>query len=170
MTNQPLEINKGVIKHVSVYSDGIYKVHVSVNRYFMVRHDPCLDSFLNKNVQLDLFTPESKTKSDEGEAKKNEGINKAIKNAQKADPGWLEKAKKEFIRFISNQPEGKTFTAEDVRMFTEQNNTLPQPPNTKSWGGVTLSISRMGLIQSVGFVPSKNPAAHKRYTRLYMKK
>ena len=87
---------------------------------------------------------------------RNEGIKKAIDNADDTHERWSEKAYKFLTNWIKTQYE---FMTEDVRIASEKE--IPKPPSNRAWGGIILRAVRAGLVHRVGFSSVKNIKAHR---------
>lgn len=91
----------------------------------------------------------------EGCRRRDDGIKRAVTNAENNTPGWKDFA----LRYIIDLPPGSEFLAEDVRAIAHADG-LPEPPDGRAWGGVIRKARGMGLIEHRGFKPCKNPKSH----------
>jgi len=89
-----------------------------------------------------------------GEQLKEEGMNRALDNANWATEGWGDSA----LSYLIACPMTK-FLAEDIRIWAH-NNGLVKPPHARAWGGVIVRAKKEGLIKFVGYSKVKNPTAH----------
>ena len=87
---------------------------------------------------------------------RNEGIKKAIDNADDTHEKWSDKAYKFLLDYIKSH---KEFMTEELRVDSEKE--IPKPPSNRAWGGIILRASRAGLITRVGFSSVKNVKAHR---------
>ena len=103
---------------------------------------------MSKQLELDLAS-----------VLRDEGINKALANADKQVLNWSEQAFNLFSEYCDlNQ--GKEFMTEDMRWFAEERG-LPPPPDKRAWGGVTRMAMAKKMIVSNGYAPQKAVNAHK---------
>lgn len=103
---------------------------------------------------------ENKTKQTEmnfksGEELRDEGIQKAIDNANEASPSWSEMAFKFLQGFAARN---KEFMAEQVREASLEQ--IPIPPSKRAWGAVIVRAAKCGLITRKGYRKVKNKKAH----------
>lgn len=90
---------------------------------------------------------------------KQAGMLLAEDNANRKISGWSNSAMSYLVGFLSmrgNEP----FLAEDVREYAKAHG-LEDAPSQRAWGGVMTRASRKGIIRSVGFGLTTNPAAHR---------
>lgn len=83
------------------------------------------------------------------------GIKAAEDNANRQYPEWSEKAFNFLVSFSSRV---KTFMIEDVREASK--GFVPEPPNNRVWGGITVRAKKEGIIKRIGYGQVKNANAH----------
>ena len=96
--------------------------------------------------QLDLF---------KSERLREDGITRAIENAERKSDNWMEKA----VQFVVRFPKDR-FMTEDVRVWSHENG-LPIPPSARSWGAVIRAAEKLGVVRRVGYGSVSNPKAHR---------
>lgn len=75
-------------------------------------------------------------------------------------PSWKDLALDKVLDFIGGKSMVETFFGTDVREFAHANG-LPQPEDTRAWGGVMKRAEKAGLVKHAGYGLSPNPASHK---------
>jgi len=93
-----------------------------------------------------------------GKILKNIGIKTAVKNANKKQKSWADKAYFILETFVKEHK--GSFMCEDVRAYAEKTTELTSPPSKRAWGGVMVRAKAKGLITSVGYNKVTNPKAH----------
>jgi hypothetical protein len=91
----------------------------------------------------------------QGIKNKNNGIEKALENANKNNENWSKNAYSFLLHYLKNQ---KTFMAEDVRIASF--GVVSIPPSNRAWGAIFVMAKKNQLIRSIGFAKVKNPKAH----------
>jgi len=98
--------------------------------------------------ELDLFT---------GVQLRDEGIERTLTHADRVIENWQEKAYKFLLRYVDNNKDYQ-FMAEDIRK--ESDGIVPEPPNSRAWGGIIVRAAKAGIIKRVGYKKVKNSKAH----------
>lgn len=87
---------------------------------------------------------------------RDKGIEKAIKNANRAHDNWGDKVYallKDFVHRYSGP-----FLLEDFRASIA--GLIPEPPHKRAYGSVAAKAARLGLITRVGYAQVKNVNSH----------
>lgn len=92
-------------------------------------------------------------------------MKRAVDHANRVYQGWSAIATSFLMQFIHKK---ETFMTEDLRAASE--GIVPEPPHTRAWGSVVNKAARAGVIERVGFAPTKNPTAHKAPVGVWRKK
>jgi hypothetical protein len=92
-----------------------------------------------------------------GYEKQIQGIKKAIDHAEMVHQNWSIQAMNLLFQFCQKQR--MPFMTEEFRKFCIEKE-LPEPPSLRSFGGIILRASKMGLITSIGTRKVINPKAH----------
>lgn len=74
------------------------------------------------------------------------GMERAIQHADREEPGWSSDALVMFTREVRVRTEA--FTVEQIRMAIEP--ALPKPPDLRSWGSITQTAIKRGVIVKTG--------------------
>jgi hypothetical protein len=101
------------------------------------------------DVQLNIF---------EGNAARDEGIQRAAIHAEAVNPGWNDQAYELLLKFLSVHV--GPFMAEEVRSYAAMID-FPLPPHARAWGSVVVRAVKAGIIQRVGYEKVKNKNAHR---------
>ena len=96
---------------------------------------------------MDLFTAQEL---------KEEGIEKAINNADRSVKNWSSMAYSFLKGFARTR---FAFMAEEVREASE--GIIPKPPSNRAWGSVITKAKKEGIIIHHGYGQVKNPKAHR---------
>lgn len=112
--------------------------------------------------QVELPFPGLKT----GSQLRDEGIQKALDNAEHHYAGWLKDALQFLIKAIKDM--NYDFQMEQIRESSL--GILPEPPHNRAWGGVAQAAQKAGLIIKVGYREVKNPQAHKAIATVWRRK
>lgn len=96
---------------------------------------------------------------------RDEGINKAITNADKVHESWSQKAYNLLITYIQRQD--RPWLAEKFREDTKY--LLPAPPSKRAFGAIIVKAVKAGLIKRVGYEQVTNPKAHRATASLWIK-
>ena len=105
-------------------------------------------------TQLDLF---------ESERLRDDGITRAVENAERKNENWTENAVQFIVLFPKNQ-----FMTEEVRTWAHKNG-LPDPPHARAWGAVINEAKKRGLVNHIGFRNVSNPKAHRTPASVWIK-
>lgn len=98
---------------------------------------------------------------DEGERRKQTGMDKAVDHANAVVESWFEKTYQASLRFISFHPLCYRFMTEELRSWLLERNLVEAPPSDRAWGAITVRLRRDGYIRSNGFAQVTNPKAHR---------
>ncbi|MFZ1704404.1 MAG: hypothetical protein WAT79_08650 [Saprospiraceae bacterium] len=142
------------------------------NIHHIVNNHADLIPLIKNQVQLNIFgfEPPPPKIVDKGEENKQKGIRRAVDHANIKNAGtWSDKAYHATLSYISNKKKGFSFMMEDVRVWAETNNIVPEPPSKRAWGGTPLRLVREGLIYKSGFGTVKNENANKCYASVWAK-
>lgn len=94
----------------------------------------------------------------QAEVLKQEGISRAVNNANRKINEWAESAYLFLEQYISDHKEN--FMVEEIRESAEQNG-LPVPPSKRAWGAIIIKAHKNKLVKPCGFKQTSNPKAHK---------
>lgn len=100
-----------------------------------------------------------------GKELKEKGMQKALENAERVNPGWKKECYELFKRFVVGQVE--PFKMEDFREWVK--GLLSSPPSLRAYGSITVRAKKEGLIRHVGYTQVDNPKAHRANTSLWAK-
>ena len=107
----------------------------------------------------------------EGQALKQEGLQRAIDHANGVSPQWSQKAFNVAVEFVKEElRSGQPFKTEDIRVWAYLNNKIEKPPNERAWGGVCGRMASQRLIEKIGSTSVTNPKAHGAIATLWKKK
>lgn len=81
------------------------------------------------------------------------GIATAVEHASAVMPGWPQLAFEALCEYAKQHP---TFTIEQARKAMN----VPEPPNTKAWGGVVSKAMRAGIVEADGWTQAEDPKVH----------
>lgn len=99
-----------------------------------------------------------------GEKLRDEGIDRAVKHAERVEPDWALNA----LDYVRANAFGE-FTAEDIRLEAEANG-IPNPPHERAWGGVFVKARTEGFIKPTGhFRPAKHQKSHRGPKRVWVR-
>lgn len=87
-----------------------------------------------------------------------QGMEAAAAHAEREHEDWNRMAYAAFVRYALTQKD--TFMTEEARWYAEACG-VPEPPDNRAWGAVTMRAKRAGLIVSAGYAPQKDVSAHK---------
>lgn len=93
-----------------------------------------------------------------GRQRAQEGAEQAAYHADRVHAAWQMRALSMFFTYMLEHP-GKTFMTEDVRWWAEDRG-LPEPPDRRAWGAVTMAAKRRKMIRFFGYAPQKAANAH----------
>lgn len=99
-----------------------------------------------------------------GELFKQQGMNRAVNNAERHHVAWGDQA----LAMLKQFPQSR-FQAEELRLWAYRQG-LPEPPHGRAWGSVMVKAKNMGLIQCIGYQNVRNPRAHKTPAALWIKR
>lgn len=86
----------------------------------------------------------------------NDGIDRAVSNANRKHKDWSDKAYNFLLDYAKNHSE---FLIEDVRVASV--GVVPTPPSERAWGGITVRAVKEGVIKRKSFKNVKNIKAHR---------
>lgn len=89
---------------------------------------------------------------------RDDGISRAVTNAEDRTPGWSEMALCLLSEFLSSKK--TSFLAEEYRLFARAKG-LPKPPHDRAFGAIFVTAARRGMITRVGYEATTNPKAHR---------
>ena len=104
---------------------------------------------------------------DFGRKLRDEGIQKAVDNAESKEEGWSDTAYQYFKIYINNKPRGFKFMIEDFREYIR--GTLPLPPSKRAFGVLAIRGKRDRLIAKAGHGQVVNPTAHRCFASVWIK-
>lgn len=87
---------------------------------------------------------------------RDQGITKAITNADRVHNSWSERCYEYFKTFVRMQK--GSFRIEEFRDWVE--NKIEKPPSLRAYGAITMKAARKGVIQHVGYAKVTNVRAH----------
>ena len=168
-SGQIVSIDTDYVVTVEIQTSTTLKVTLKNKMTYIVEYH---EELLKKApVQLNLFGKDLDKGIDRGEQKKLRGIKRAVDHANIKNAGtWLEQAYQSAKLFLASKKVGYTFMVEDIRVWTEVNNLVPQPPDRRAWGGMVSRLVKEGFIARVGFGTVKNEIAHKAVATVWIKK
>lgn len=85
------------------------------------------------------------------------GMLLAASHAEREQGSWVRQATMFFKLYARMHPEG--FMTEDVRTWAARFG-FAEPPDNRAWGYIAKSLSKGGLIQSVGFGKQRSASCH----------
>lgn len=88
-------------------------------------------------------------------AARDAGIHRATAHADRVNPKWSDDAYAFLERHARTSP---LFTTEDVRAASA--GEVPDPPDSRAWGGVVLRAVRAGLLELDGYMTARDPKVH----------
>lgn len=94
---------------------------------------------------------------------RDEGMQRAVNNANRVDEGWSDKVYellKDFVKRYSGP-----FQFEDFRMSIT--GLIAEPPHKRAYGAIAARAAREGLITRVGYAPVKNVDAHRAFATVW---
>lgn len=91
-----------------------------------------------------------------GKELKQIGMQKALDNAERVNPGWKKRAYDFLCEYVKKNV--GEFLAEDVREASK--GIVPEAVNKRAWGGIFYKASFDGIICKVGYRNVKNAKAH----------
>ena len=94
---------------------------------------------------------------------RDEGITRAVANADGDVPGWSALGFS-WVKLFAVMHRGKQFTGRDIVLASRAQ--VIQPPNDKAWGGPIQKAVREGVIRKCGFTqdPNRHCAIVPQYT------
>lgn len=109
-------------------------------------------------VQLDIFAAEKE---------KQEGIERAAKNANRKHGDWIDKAYAFLISWLYKQPSKHKFMLEEVRAAAT--GFVPEPPDNRAWGAVSQKAKKDKLIKCVGWGQTSSKKSHRCPSAIWQK-
>lgn len=100
-----------------------------------------------------------------GRQLKEKGIQRAVDNAERVNPGWKEKCYELFKRFVVGQV--KPFKVEAFREAVKEQ--LEEPPHLRAFAFVVVKAKKEGLIKHVGYTQVDNPTSHRANCSLWQR-
>ena len=94
---------------------------------------------------------------------KEEGMQRAVDNAELHAPNWKEQA----LEYVRNFPQQR-FQTEDVRVWAYEKG-LERPPHDRAWGAVIAAARKQGIVKHDGYESVSNPAAHSTPASVWVK-
>lgn len=89
---------------------------------------------------------------------RDEGIDRAVKKADKDNPGWSDRVYKYFVEVFLRDHNGY-FMAEQFRQFCASTD-FDLPDNMRAFGGIMLRAKHAGVIKKVGSKETRMPRSH----------
>lgn len=97
-----------------------------------------------------------------GERLRDQGIDRAVDHADRAQPNWADVA----FAYVCKHARG-CFTAEDIRLEAEANG-VPSPAHERAWGGVMVRVRIQGIaIPTDRFRSAKDSKSHRAPKRIW---
>lgn len=90
---------------------------------------------------------------------RDQGIERAVKKADKENPGWPEEVYKFFVEVFLRDHNGP-FRAEEFRQFCASMDRLPQNCSMRAFGGIMLKAKHRGIIKKLGTQNTEMPKSH----------
>lgn len=118
-----------------------------------------------KQPELD-FNKKPDLNKEEANRLRNEGIDRAVKKADKDNPGWSDRAYQYFVNVFLRDKNGP-FQAEEFRHFCAQMD-FDLPANLRAFGGIFTRARHAGIIKSVGKQPTRSPKQHRANAELWI--
>ncbi len=87
------------------------------------------------------------------------GIKVAADHADLTNENWCERAYEALKTYL--QFHKAPFMCEQVRDFAHIELGLPQPPNSRAFGGIMQRAQREGVIKHAGYGHTSNPKSHR---------
>lgn len=104
----------------------------------------------------------------ESRKRRDEGMNRAIENADRKIPSWSDNTFGWFKKWLQDWPVGYRFQMEDFRMY-QYIMGFPNPPSNRAYGQISVRARKEGLIKSVGTKKVTNVNAHRCFSTLWEK-
>jgi len=104
---------------------------------------------------------------EEGERRKNIGMEEAADHAEEESPQWKQRAFNLLVRYLSEYPKPHQFQAEDFRNWCEMGKFIQEPPSKRAYGSIVLRAAKQGLIKKIGHATVKNVTAHRCFATLW---
>lgn len=89
---------------------------------------------------------------------RDQGIDRAVRKANKDNPGWADAAYEKIKEFLS-QHHGE-FMCEDIRAFAAMDDSFDLPNKGQAWAGPIGQAKRNELIRFVRWGASKSKTGH----------
>ncbi len=112
--------------------------------------------------QPDLFTaPPPAARPDQRQrarAGRDRGMQRAVDHADRTIERWSDRAEvlaRQYLAAVT----GQRITGERIRQHAEAQG-LPNPPDKRAWGSVTMRLARAGLLRKVGWTTASDPKVH----------
>ena len=96
----------------------------------------------------------------EGKRLGEEGLERAVRKAEKDNPGWKEKCWELFKRWIDKKPMGYEFLMEEFRQDVEKWKMIEKPNSSRAYGVISKRALREKLIEGAGMGRVSNATAH----------
>ncbi len=100
-----------------------------------------------------------------GRTLRDQGIQRALNHANQAKKNWQEMAFRFLVEYARQHDE---FSGEEVREASR--GSVPEPPSLRAWGWPLIRAAKEGIIEQIGYVQVKNPAAHRANAALWRSK
>lgn len=98
------------------------------------------------------------------EENRDEGMQRAIDNADKKIQLWSDQAFDYLMRYNNTEP----FLTEELRLWAYETG-LPYPPTCRAWGLVMRRAANLGVIIHDGYRNVSNPKAHSTPASVWVK-
>lgn len=85
--------------------------------------------------------------------RRDDGMASSAEHAERAQPGWSERARAYVQRYPIIFGWETPFTMEQARQWAYAMG-LDRPPEERAWGAVTQKLVRDGIIEPVGYAPA----------------
>lgn len=87
-------------------------------------------------------------------AERDAAVARVSANANAHAEDWTDEAEAALRRFVLAKSIGDRFTADDARESAEVL-SVAEPHDKRAWGAVFKALARAGMIERVGFAPSR---------------
>jgi hypothetical protein len=101
----------------------------------------------------------------EGERRRDEGMQRATGHADRQIPKWSERAYSLLRSFAFLNPD-RIFKTEDVRKWATPA-FIEEPPDRRAWGSVLRRASLAGVIRHAGYGCHQDPSRHRGLSTLW---
>lgn len=105
----------------------------------------------------------------EGEQLMQEGLQRAVDNANKKNDKWSDRSWELFKSWLHLKPAHFEFMMEDFRLHLERNGKIETPPSKRAYGFIPLKALREGLIERYGMGHVQNENAHMANATVWIK-